>query len=1186
MKFKKLLSVATLFVTGALGFNANAQYTVDDLTSSGWTEVSELPKSNAELSKNYYVFYATEANLMLAEEKGSFTGDGQEGQLTGVYRTPADPKKNNKFAWILEYREGNFYGIRNLSNPNLLVQTRENATWRVQAAWERIQSIWTQWDIIEEDPENNKFAIKNELPANKGGNSSIYIGPWMEDAQRFTDNNVVAGNKSNANAGRFKIYSISRLTYDNISYNYEAATKDNPLDVTGLIPNASFDYTAAWWDRTGSWGNNQSGDVKTLESWNSNNYTIKQTLSGIPNGLYRLTVDVISGNDVYNAYVYAEGESFVKGETVKAKSSKGDYGTMSSEVAGNTLTVKDIVVDNNTLTVGVKDPSTGNGWTVIDNFKLYYYGEQVDLSVYIEAYDKALNAANEYTSAEMSDFALSALNTAITNNTIADPENSTQKVLEAATTNLNIAVESAKVAVSCWTLVKSGEIPTNNAAGWAISTKNGGLACNTWSTEGNSDGSGMTTPFIQDHIGAGTPLAGGEAGGKLYYTLEGLVPGTKYSVSALVRAFNESATGVEGASFFVGSDKKSIDEYGSSCIGNFAVKGKFGNFTCTGEVDAEGKLVFGIELESSSAINWVAIKNVTIKESSGVVPTAITMDYNNLSLTTGGTVRFTATITPNDAEDKTIVWTSSDPTIATVSGGVVTGLKPGNVTITAKASAGNNVTATATVIVVNAPKPDFYSEIADGDFYIVNAATGLYLGGANDWGTQASLILHGIPFTVKNEGEGIYTLDSHTSNGGDNHYLGSNGYIDSPAANLHIKSIGDSKYTISTGENNGYLTVTAPSNVVNISGTSSDSPLAQWYFVSKDDRIKTFVNASKDNPVDATFYIEEANLSRNLKGSNDVSGWTGTVNYGGDNTNLNAQFYQSAGNVYQTITVPNGTYVVKCQGFYTNNNSNPTYLYANNEQVALNILDDSGITSQSNASTAFTNGRYKNSLTVTVTDHNLTIGVKSETTDNWTVWDNFELYYYGTEVKIAVKANKYSTFIAPFDVTIPEGVTASKVTGTEGEILVFEGLEETIPANTPVVLYSENGCEETSIGADLSTDVTYTVGLLTGTYEESTTVPAGSYVLQTQDNGQKFYLVGEDTKFKMPNRAYLTVDNAAGVKAFSFGGETTGINGIGTLTDGTVESIYTINGTRVNSLQKGLNIVKMSNGKTQKVLVK
>jgi hypothetical protein len=116
----------------------------------------------------------------------------------------------------------------------------------------------------------------------------------------------------------------------------------------------------------------------------------------------------------------------------------------------------------------------------------------------------------------------------------------------------------------------------------------------------------------------------------------------------------------------------------------------------------------------------------------------------------------------------------------------------------------------------------------------------------------------------------------------------------------------------------------------------------------------------------------------------------------------------------------------------------------------------------------------------------------------------------------------------------------------------------------------------------------YEVNNLTGTYlAGETTVPANSYVLQTEDGVQQFRTVVTETGITMPYRAYLTVPaESAGVKAFSFGGETTGINGVETLTDGAVESIYTINGTRVNSLQKGLNIVKMSNGKTLKVLVK
>ncbi|VEU82730.1 N-acetylmuramoyl-L-alanine amidase CwlH precursor [Acholeplasma hippikon] len=50
----------------------------------------------------------------------------------------------------------------------------------------------------------------------------------------------------------------------------------------------------------------------------------------------------------------------------------------------------------------------------------------------------------------------------------------------------------------------------------------------------------------------------------------------------------------------------------------------------------------------------------------------------------GGTITLTATVLPENATDKTITWSSSDPTIATVNSGVVSLLKAGVVTITAK----------------------------------------------------------------------------------------------------------------------------------------------------------------------------------------------------------------------------------------------------------------------------------------------------------------------------------------------------------------------------------------------------------------------------------------------------------------------------------------------------------------------
>lgn len=54
----------------------------------------------------------------------------------------------------------------------------------------------------------------------------------------------------------------------------------------------------------------------------------------------------------------------------------------------------------------------------------------------------------------------------------------------------------------------------------------------------------------------------------------------------------------------------------------------------------------------------------------------------------GGTARLFYTLMPADAADKTILWTSSNPSIATVSGGIVTGVAEGSSTITAETADG------------------------------------------------------------------------------------------------------------------------------------------------------------------------------------------------------------------------------------------------------------------------------------------------------------------------------------------------------------------------------------------------------------------------------------------------------------------------------------------------------------------
>ena len=68
------------------------------------------------------------------------------------------------------------------------------------------------------------------------------------------------------------------------------------------------------------------------------------------------------------------------------------------------------------------------------------------------------------------------------------------------------------------------------------------------------------------------------------------------------------------------------------------------------------------------------------------------------SIEQGKTETLTATVVPADATDKSVVWDSSDKTVATVSGGVVTAVKAGTAIITVNTNDGSK-TASCTVTV-------------------------------------------------------------------------------------------------------------------------------------------------------------------------------------------------------------------------------------------------------------------------------------------------------------------------------------------------------------------------------------------------------------------------------------------------------------------------------------------------------
>ena len=79
---------------------------------------------------------------------------------------------------------------------------------------------------------------------------------------------------------------------------------------------------------------------------------------------------------------------------------------------------------------------------------------------------------------------------------------------------------------------------------------------------------------------------------------------------------------------------------------------------------------------------YTATCNVKV-EPKVISVTSVLMTPSEGTLKVGNTLKLSATVVPSNATNKTLIWESTDNTIATVSGGIVTAHKPGNATIKA-----------------------------------------------------------------------------------------------------------------------------------------------------------------------------------------------------------------------------------------------------------------------------------------------------------------------------------------------------------------------------------------------------------------------------------------------------------------------------------------------------------------------
>lgn len=125
----------------------------------------------------------------------------------------------------------------------------------------------------------------------------------------------------------------------------------------------------------------------------------------------------------------------------------------------------------------------------------------------------------------------------------------------------------------------------------------------------------------------------------------------------------------------------------------------------TGKITAKGLLTgkdYGDCVITAQTSNATVRATVAVHVLSGVLTTSLTLNKSDLALNVGDTETLTVTGTPSNASNKTLLWTSSNPDVASVTaGGKVTAAGKGTTVIKAEATDGSGKYVSCVVTVNN-----------------------------------------------------------------------------------------------------------------------------------------------------------------------------------------------------------------------------------------------------------------------------------------------------------------------------------------------------------------------------------------------------------------------------------------------------------------------------------------------------
>lgn len=358
MKKTLLILYACLF--GALsGVKA---YTVDDLTTAGWTLATNLD----DITSNVYV-------LVDAGAQETAVVRGAEQATRPRYNTLCNPFLNKQEVWTIE-KYGANYAILGIED-NYYFSSGD-------AGWN---------DGITNVVDGNKGLFTFNLSGEKYDIRSVavtgdnnYMGHWNNKGEgvNISDNDDwsqgdgmedIAVNKAYSNAPGYRLYKMAKSGYLQ-EYLRQNTNVEAPINISYFIVNSKIyqvynnnqmpdgwsDYDVDSEDRTEG-----TGDTK-LKGWdNSTIKTLKldyfQTIASLPGGLYNITAATRDNKNhgKLKVYIYHD-DSKRRAESDAATSNEGDHKT------------SDLALDGgSTVNIGIRtDGNSENSTVTGDNFRM------------------------------------------------------------------------------------------------------------------------------------------------------------------------------------------------------------------------------------------------------------------------------------------------------------------------------------------------------------------------------------------------------------------------------------------------------------------------------------------------------------------------------------------------------------------------------------------------------------------------------------------------------------------------------------------------------------------------------------------------------------------------------------------------------------------------------------------------